>query len=189
MIKKVVLGVLFLIGLIYLLLPGPTSIQDIPAIPESVKSTEPGDTTQVSNVAAYFSNMRRKDVTHFYHQQFSYLSFLGIQIPPLKLNRPPEEAYMYIRDQQASTYLEEYVYPLRDSIFVNGFEPFNEHGKAYRAGATDIFIDGVFYDTKTTVRYFGSPMIWRILIYIGIWIGFYFMYKTIKEILKKKPWN
>jgi hypothetical protein len=188
-IKRVGLLVIFCLGLVYILWPGPSSIEDIPALPQSVKSTEPGDTTQVANVAAYFSNMRRKDVTNFYHQKFSYLNIFGIPIPPIKLNRPPEEAYTYIRDQQASTYLEEYVYPLRDSIYVNGFEPFNEIGKPYKLGATDIQIDGVFYDTKTTIRYYGSAVVWRLIVYIGIWVGAYFSYLTVKEIIKKKPWN
>lgn len=189
MIKKITLTLLFLFGLTYLLWPGPSSIQDIPALPESVKSTEPGDTVQNPNVAAYFSNLRRQEVTKFYRQQFSYLKIFGISISPIKLNRPPEEAYTYIRDQQPTTYLEEYVYPFRDSIYVNGFEPFDEKGKAYKKGATDIFINGNFYDTKTTIRYYGSSLIWRVLVYIGIWIGFYFMYLTVKEILKKKPWS
>jgi hypothetical protein len=189
MIQKIGLVLLFCLGLVYLMWPGPQTIRDIPALPESIKSTEPGDTTQVANVAAYFSNMRRQEVTDFYHRQFSYLTIFGVPIPPIKLNRPPEEAYTYIRDQQASTYLEEYVYPLRDSIYVNGFEPFNEQGKSYKLGATDIYIDGAFYDTKTTLRYYGSSMIWRLIVYIGIWIGGYFSYLTIKEILKKKPWN
>lgn len=189
LMPKISLALVFCLGLVYLLWPGPTSIGDVSALPDSVKSTEPGDTTQVTNVAAYFSNMRRKEVTSFYYQEFSYLTIFGIPIPPIKLNRPPEEAYTYIRDQQASTYLEEYIYPPRDSIYVNGFEPFNELGKPYKLGATDIFIDGVFYDTKTTIRYYGSSMVWRLIVYLGIWVGGYFSYLTIKEILRKKPWN
>jgi hypothetical protein len=122
-IQRVFFVAIFILGLVYMIWPGPTGINDIPALPDSVKSSEPGDTTQVANVAAYFSNMRRKEVTDFYRHQFGYLKIFGVVIPPIKLNRPPEEAYTYIRDQQASTYLEEYAYPLRDSIFVNGFEP------------------------------------------------------------------
>jgi hypothetical protein len=188
-IQRVFFVAIFILGLVYMIWPGPTGINDIPALPDSVKSSEPGDTTQVANVAAYFSNMRRKEVTDFYRHQFGYLKIFGVVIPPIKLNRPPEEAYTYIRDQQASTYLEEYAYPLRDSIFVNGFEPFNEQGKPYKLGATDIQIDGVFYDTKTTLRYYGSSLIWRLILYFGIWIGMYFTFQTIKEIVRKKPWN
>jgi hypothetical protein len=189
MTKKIIFTGLFFLGLIYLIWPGPSTIGDISALPQSTKSKEPGDTTQVTNVAAYFSNMRRQAVTRFYYQNFSYLNILGIPIPPIKLNRPPEESYTYIRDQQPSTYLEEYVYPFRDSIYVNGFEPFNEKGQPYKLGATDIYIEGAFYDTKTTIRYYGSSIVWRLIIYIGIWISFYFTYQTIREILRKKPWN
>lgn len=187
--KKVILVVLFLFGLTYVAWPGPSSINDIPPLPDSTKSTEPGDTTQVPNIAAYFSNYRRTEVTKYYRENFSYIKIFGIPVPPLRLNRPPEESYTFIRDQQATTYLEEYVYPLRDSIFVNGFEPFNENGKPYKTGATDIYIDGIFYDSKVTLRYYGSSLITRILIYAGIWVGGYFMYLTIGNVLKKKPWN
>ncbi len=83
MIKNVFLAILFLLGLTYLLLPGPSSVKDIAALPNSVKSSEPGDTIQVPNVAAYFSDMRRKEVTSFYLKEFSYLKIGGITIPPL----------------------------------------------------------------------------------------------------------
>lgn len=184
--RKIVLIVLFLMGIIYLVLPGPQSVGDIPQLSESLKSKEPGDTTQVPNISAYFSNQRREDVTNFYHEKFSYLSFLGIKIPAISLNHPPEEAYTYIRDQQASTYLEQYTYPLRDSLFVNGFEPFDINGKSYKRGATSIFIEGNYYDSKTNIRYYGSSVFMRVFIYIGIWLSFIFLWKLSKELLVNK---
>jgi hypothetical protein len=186
MIKKILLVVLFLIGLIYLVMPGPSSINDIQQLTDSLKSNEPGDTTQVSNIAAFFSNNRRKEVTDFYKDQFAYLKIFGVNIPPVKLNHPPEEAYNYIRDQQPSTYLEQYTYPLRDAIYVNGFEPFDVSGKPYKRGATSIFIEGNYYDTKTTIRYYGSSVIWRLLIYIGIWASILLLVNLSKQLLGKK---
>lgn len=182
MFKQVIFSLLFFAGFFYLIMPGPSSIGDIAPIPGSLKSKEPGDTIQVPNIAAYFSNDRRKEVTGFYTGEFTYLKFLGFSIPPIKLNHPPEEAYTYIRDQQASTYLEQYTYPLRDSIFVNGYEPFDINGKIYKRGATSIFIEGNYYDTKTTIRYYPSSVMWRIAIYFGIWISGYFLVKTAKLI-------
>src|SRR5258708_3548859 len=137
---RIVLIALFLVGLFYLLLPGPTKISDFPPLPGSLKSTEAGDTWQNPNNVAYFSKWWRSDVTAYYRKEYQKLNCpdTGLKIinpfcylPPIRLNRPPEEAYQYIRDQQQSTYLEEFTYPLRDSIFVNGFEPFDKNGKPF----------------------------------------------------------
>lgn len=186
MIKKTLLGFVFILGLVYLVWPGPTHTRDFPPLPDSLKSDEPGDTWENPNNAAYFSNFRRKDVMNFYLDQFSYLNIFGFKIPPLRFNHPPEESFTYIRDQQPSTYLEQLSYPLRDSIFINGFEPFDEQGKPYRIGATDIFIKGNFYETKTTIRYYGSPVFSRVIIYILIWVGAYFLYKLSKKAILEK---
>lgn len=163
---KYFLLLIFLLGLTYLIFPGPTSINDIPGLPGSLKSHEPGDTTQTPNIAAYFSNFRRESVTSFYKQTFSNLHF---NLPVFKFNHPPEEAFTYIRDQQPSTFLEEYSYPLRDSLYVNGFEPFDRTGKSYRRGATSIVIENTFFESKTTLRFYNSSIFWRIFVYIGIW--------------------
>ena len=168
--KRLITLLFFGLGLIYILWPTPSLDKNIPPLPQSLKSDEPGDTTQVKNVAAYFSNYRRSEAVKFYKDQFSYLNIFGFTIPPIRLNHPPEEAFTYIRDQQPSTFLEQYTYPLRDSLFVNGFEPFDEKGKPYRDGATDIYVNGSFYETKTTLRYFGSSAATRLVIYILIWI-------------------
>lgn len=186
MVLKVIILSIFLLGLTYLLLPGPKSINDIPPLPESLKSKEPGDTTQTPNIAAYFADLRRKEVIEYYKLKFSYLSFFGFKIPPIRLNHPPEEAYNYIRDQQASTYLEQFSYPLRDSIYINGYEPFDEKGKIYKRGATTIYIEGNYYDSKTTLRYYGSAIFMRAILYIGIWISGYYLYKLSKKLYLQK---
>ena len=163
---KFFLSVIFLLGFIYLIFPGPSSINDIPPLPDSLKSDEPGDTTQVPNTAAYFSNLRRKEIMDFYQEKLSYINILGFKISPIRLNHPPEESFTYIRDQQPSTYLEQFTYPFRDSVFINGFEPFDEKGKPYRLGATEIFIKGDYYQSKTNIRYYPSSVLYRILIYM-----------------------
>lgn len=181
MTKKIVLSVIFLLGLTYLLWPGPSYITDFSALPNSLKSEEPGDTYQHPNNAAYFSNLRRQSVINYYQNEFSYLNILGFKIPPLRSNHPPEEAFTYIRDQQPSTYLEQVSYPLRDSLFINGFEPFDEKGKPYREGATNIFVKDNFYESKTTLRYYGSSVASRIVIYLLIWISGFALYKLSKR--------
>lgn len=179
---KILLIVLFIAGLIYLILPGPTMISDIPALPNSLKSTEPGDTYQNPNNSAYFSNYFRKFVTGYYFNAFKSLSFGGL-LPPIKLNHPPEEAFSYIRDQQTSTYLEEYLYPLRDSLFVNGYEPFNQNGKPFYKGITHILIGKTYYNTKTTLRIYHSQVISRVIVYILFWTILLAALKVWKKVL------
>jgi hypothetical protein len=186
MILKKLLVLIFVIGLIYLVWPGPASINEIPELATSLKSDEPGDTTQNKNIAAYFSNNRREEVTGFYSGQFGYLNFLGFKIPPIRMNLPPEEAFTYIRDQQPSTYLEQFTYPFRDSLYVNGFEPFDEKGKEYRKGATQINIKGSYYLSKTTVRYYGSSVAVRVFLYILAWVCMILIYKLFRKALSDK---
>lgn len=184
--KKIILIIVFLLGLTYILWPGPEHISDFPPLPGSFKSDEPGDTYQNPNNAAYFSNLRRGEVTRFYGDKFSYLNIFGIKIPALNFNHPPEEAFTYIRDQQPSTYLEQFSYPLRDSLFVNGFEPFDLNGKPYREGATTIFVNDSFYESKTTLRYYGSPIPARVMIYLLIWGSGYLLLKLSKRAILEK---
>lgn len=173
MIKKYFLGILFALGLIYILYPGPTSINDFPPIPDSKKSIEEGDTIQIPNVAAYYSFWRREEITKFYRGVYEKKSFWPFIIPSIRLNHPPEYAYNYVRDQLKGTFLEEYTYPLRDSIFVNGLDKWvlTELEQSQHGFYNDtIHIDGVFYNSKTTLRFYNSSLISRIIVYLGIWI-------------------
>lgn len=170
---KAFLYTLFFLGLIYLLWPGPGSINDIPPIPNSLTSDEPGDTTQIPNVAAYFSVYKRDYITRFYYGEFNYLNILGFKIPPLRFNHPIEDASAKIRDQVRSTYLEEYVYPFRDSLFVNGYDKdiWNKLNHIKSDGQNELIeINGGIYNSKTTLRYYSSSFFFRTVVYIGIWV-------------------
>lgn len=186
MIKYFILAFIFIIGLMYLLFPGPESITDIPALPDSIKSDEPGDTYQNSNIAGFYGDKRRKFVTQFYQKSFEKLNFGGFPLPSIRLNHPPEEAYQYIRDQQRSTYLEQYLYPLRGYLFVSGYEPFNESGQKYNSSSYLLsFKDGI-YTTKVTIRYYPVPLINRLLIYSLYWIALLLLFYIIKAVRKEK---
>ncbi len=148
----------------------PQSINDFADLPNSSKSTEEGDTVQVPNVAAYYSDQRRVAVTQFYKQQFETLSIFGIKIPALRINRRVEEADQIIRDQIVSTYFEEYYYPLRSSFYVNGLEPVRDDGTLFFPAPVQLFHQGRDYTTKTTVRYYPSGLLVRLIVYIGIWL-------------------
>ncbi len=186
MIKKVALSIIFFVGLTYILWPGPSSTNDFPSLPDSLKSDEPGDTWENPDNAAYFSNFRREFVVNYYKDKFSHLNILGIKIPPLTTNHPPEEAFTHIRDQQQSTYLEQFAYPLREAIFVNGFEPFDEEGKPWREGATRIYTKDNYYETKTTIRYYGSSVPSRLAVYLLIWLSAFLLFKLTKKAILEK---
>lgn len=173
MIKKYSLGILFLLGLMYILYPGPNSIYDFPPIPNSLKSTEEGDTVQISNVAAYYSFWRRPEITNLYKKQYELINFWPLIFPSIKLNHPPEFSFTYVRDQLKSTFLEEYTYPLRDSLFVSGFDQkiYNDLQYIPHSFYSDtIHQDGVFYNSKTTLRFYPSSIFARIIVYLTLWI-------------------
>ena len=178
---------LFALGLIYLLWPGPKNISDFPPIPDSLKSGEPGDTYQSPNIAAYFSQMDRTQITKFYKDWFTKANF-GF-IPPIGLNHPPEESHQFVRDQQTTTFLEEYVFPLRGSIFVNGYEPVVENKLRNRTSnfyGNNIHINGNFYASKTTLRYHPVHIAWRLIVYFGIWISLLGIYRLTKKIWRER---
>jgi hypothetical protein len=170
--------------LIYLLMPGPSSIYDLPDLPNSMKSTLEGDTIQVPNVKGFFSDNYRDFATGFYRSAYQKTTLFPF--PPLRLNYPPEYAFTAIKDQTESTYLEEYVYPLRDSLYVNGLEPFDSATKKGRfTGATYVYEDDNHkFETKVTLRYYPSPMWARVLVWMGINISLVAVYVIGKKVFK-----
>lgn len=179
--SKFIFLIFALILLVYLFIPGPSSIDNFPALPNSVKSNLPGDTIQVPNVSAYFSNNFRSFVNNFYKE--SHKKQVLIPFSPIRLNYPPEFAYTAIKDQTRSTYLEEYVYPLRDSLFINGYEPFYENGKPKFFGSVKADEENNIYYNKTTLRYYPSSYIARFIVWLGIVLSILFIWKTGRRIL------
>ncbi|OGE14425.1 hypothetical protein A2111_03440 [Candidatus Daviesbacteria bacterium GWA1_38_6] len=177
----------FILGLAYIISPGPNSIDDFPPIPGSVKSNEPGDTYQVGNIAAYFSDFDRNGITEFYKTAYQNMYF-GFILPPVNLNYPPEFAKQAIRDEQKSTFLKEYVYPLKGSIFVNGYEPFIENelkNKSHNFIGDHIHINGRYFVSKTTIRYYPANIFAVIFVYFGIWITIYYLIKISRFAMKE----
>lgn len=179
---KILFAIFSLLLFIYMVLPGPSSINDFPVLPNSTKSTLEGDTIQVPNVAGYFSNNYRDFVTQFYRE--GYKSNTVFPFQPLRLNYPPEFAFTAIKDQTQSTYLEEYVYPLRDSIYVNGLEPLTEDGKPKFRGAIPFEIGEQRYKAKVTLRYYPSTIPVRLVVWAGITLSICLLWKMGKETLK-----
>lgn len=144
------LGIFVLILLaIYLILPVPQFPSDPPG---TLLSTEPADTESIYR-RAYYSNQSRSEVIGYYRQTFAP-SYVFLPFSQIRLNHPPEFAYELIRDQTRSSWLEELVHPLKDSIYINGYYP---------TKPTDqININGVHYIAKITVRYIPSHYLARL---------------------------
>ncbi|MDP3732997.1 MAG: hypothetical protein Q8Q91_00505 [Candidatus Daviesbacteria bacterium] len=167
--------------LIYMIWPGPGRIDQFPVLPFSEKSKLEGDTVQIPNVSAYFSNNFRDLVIPFYAGFYQNLT--KFPFPPLRLNYPPEVSWIAIKKHTDSTYLEEFIYPLRDSLYVNGFEPFEENGEPKYWGATKFEIGKNSWFTKTTLRFYPSSIWTRFLTWFGITLSLFLIYRLGKNIL------
>src|SRR3989344_8476435 len=141
-----------LVLLFYLSLPSP---QFPKPLADVYVSGEPAD-VETPLRRGYYTDYTRDDVLAHYQDQFKNSSFLGIPLPTYRLNYPPEEAQTLIRDQARSTFLEEIVHPLRESIYVNGFEPKQDKDM--------IFIEARSWRQKVIVRYAPSNVLYRLLV-------------------------
>jgi hypothetical protein len=173
---KAIYAVLFLFGTIYLVLPAPKSF---PPLLQGVKSTEPGDTVQITNVSAYYTDTSREEVVNFYQNYFSHSPFLGIPLPTFKLNHPPERIKEILRQTQQSTYVEEIVHPFRESLFISGFEwnndPFTKPEKRIK---NILSVDGRVYQFKVTLFYQESEIWQRLLVFYLTLGATYLLYQA-----------
>lgn len=167
--------------LIYLFLPEPHSINDFPPLPNSVKSTQAGDTWQIPNTIGYFSNNYRDEVMPFYVKQYANKSWVSFN--PIRLNYPPEFAFTAIKVETPSTYLEEIVYPLKGSLYVNGLEHFEKDSTPKFDGAYQFSLPEGKFNTKVTLRYYPSPLYVRFIVWIGINVAFIALWKVGKKVV------
>ncbi len=162
--------------------PGPARISDFYPLPNSTKSKLAGDNiAQVPNVAGYFSNNYREFVVPFYIKNYWQKSLLPF--PPLRLNHPPEFSWTVIKKHTDSTYLEELVYPLKSSLYVNGYEPFYSDSTPKFWGSSTFSVDGGAWYTKTTIRFYPSSFFARILVWLGTITCIYLTIRLSKKII------
>lgn len=160
-ILKAILFVFFLLLLIYVYPPSP----EFPKPPEgSVQSNEPAD-VESSLRRGYYTNLNREEVISHYQQEFNK----GFTVYTPRLNYPPEDAPLLIRDQTKSTFLEELAHPLRESIYINGFEPKSEEYAQY--------FNGVRYNQKIIVRYVPSSSWIRVGVLVLTFIAAFVLMK------------
>lgn len=132
-----------------------------------VQSFEPAD-VETPNRRGYYTNLTRAEVIAHYEKEFNE----GFNVYTPRLNYPPEDAPLLIRDQTKSTFLEEIVHPLRESIYINGFEPKTEEYAQ--------FYKGVRYNQKIIVRYVTSSLWVRFFVVTGSVVLLCFLIKEYK---------
>lgn len=180
---RVFFTIAFFIGTFYLLLPSP---KNFPPLPNSFKSIEPGDTWQIANVSAYYTDLPRQEVINYYYNYFSRSPFLQIPLITYKLNHPPERIKEILRDTQFTTFVEEIVHPLRESVFISGFEWNNDPFTAPERRAKNILIvNGKTYQFKVTLFYQESKIWQRLLVFYLILILIYLLILSYKGIFKR----
>lgn len=179
--KKILLFfsiIVFSIGCIYLSLPTPKT----PDLDTAIRSDEEGDTWQNPDQKGFYSNILRKEVMTEMRNKFS-ISLFGIRIPSYTLNYRPEDTREFVREQIPSYYLEEIVYPFRDSLFVNGWEPTNS--PIYRNLPAEsvpmIIYKDKIYLSKVTLKPVTSPVWARILVWFLVFPATYITFISLKR--------
>jgi len=181
-LKYLLVGVIYLLGLVYLTLPSPK----YPDLMYAVRSDEPGDTWQNPDQKGYYTNLTRSEVLGQMQSQF-VIKFLGYTIPSFRLNYRPEEAYELVRDQLNSYYLEEIVYPFRESLFVNGWEPTHSPrfvGKPEKEIPMISFHE-IPYLSKVTLKQTNSNVIFRVGVWTLTFPATYLVFISLKKSLDK----
>lgn len=160
-VSKIFTFLISIFLLIYILPPSP----EFPKPPSDfVQSFEPADTETLFR-RGYYTNLSRAEVINHYEREFNK----GFNVYTPRLNYPPEDAPLLIRDQTKSTFLEEITHPLRESLYINGFEPKTEEYAQY--------YKGIRYNQKIIIRYVPSPVWIRILVLVLIVVSSYFLIK------------
>lgn len=148
---------------VYLFSPTP----DFPPLPDSLLSAEPGDTVEIPGVWAYYTNLSRAEILDFYQQAFSRSAFFGLPLPVVTLNHPPEYGREAIRETTETTFLYELVHPLRDSMYLNGWDPAEDPDFKAADPTQVIEIEGTFYERKVILRYRDTAW-WARLMMMGL---------------------
>ncbi len=162
----ILLAIFNFLFLLYLVKPAP----QIPDLPNSLKSDLPGDTIQIPNVKGYFTNMSRTEVINFYKSVYG--SFTRIIV-----NHPPEKSKEVFVDTMQSYYLEEFVIPFKESLYINGFEWESDvFTKPEKRVANKLIYQGKEFKSKITIRTFPVSIPKRIFIFFFTEFIIYLIY-------------
>ncbi|HRS23103.1 MAG TPA: hypothetical protein P5562_03045 [Candidatus Woesebacteria bacterium] len=167
--KKYLFLIIFnLIAILYLIQPVP----NLPDLPQSVKSSLPGDTIQISHVRAYFTNLSRAEVIDFYRTHYRGLGRIII-------NHPPEKAKEIFVDTIQSYYLEEFILPFKESLYINGFEWENDvFTKPEKRIANKLIYENQTFKSKVTIRTFSTSISQRLMMLLLTEVILFFICKS-----------
>ena len=155
-----------LLGIFYLIKP----TRFPPDLPSSVISTLPGDTVQISNVKAYFTNLSRTEVMNFYKANYGGLFRIII-------NYPPEKAKEIFVDTMQSYYLEEFIIPFKESLYINGFEWEKDvFTKPEKRIVNKLIYSNQEFKSKITIRVFPTSIPKRLFVFFFSQIIIYLIY-------------
>jgi len=178
MIKKLLITILIVFNvlfIVYLVTPTPK----LKTLPDSVLSTLPGDTTQLTNVTGYYTNLSRTEVMNF------YLSFYTSPFL-IRLNHPPEKAKEIFRDTMQSYYIEEFIIPFKESLFINGYEWEKDvFTKPEKRIQNKLIYNNVTYPSKINTKLYIVPVFTRIAVFIISEIGICLIILCLKQFFKK----
>lgn len=174
-IPLITLIIFNLIAIFYLITPSP----QLPDLANSVKSDLPGDTVQIENVSAYFTNMTRTEVINFYKSHYSGPFRIN-------LNHPPEKAKKIIVDTIPSYYFEEFILPFKESLYINGFEWANDvFTKEENRIKNKIIYQEKEYKSKITIRTFPNNITQRLIAFFFTELSIIAAFYLIKSVFKK----
>lgn len=158
MVKKILIAIFVLfnaLSLTYLLIPTPI----LKPLPNSARSNEPGDTIQLKNVSAYYTNLSRTEVINFYKSVYTSPIII-------RLNHPPELSKTIIKDTIQSYYLEELSIPFKESLYINGYEWENDvFTKPEKRIKNKLFFEGKEYRSKITLKIIPTSVFTRIFVF------------------------
>lgn len=181
MFKKLLTAIfaLFCIsGILYLALPDYNF--PVPP-PDAIISQEPAD-LETPLRRGYFTDFSRAEVLSWYGKQFDHTHIFGIELklPTLLFNYPPENAQTLIRDQTASTFLQEYVHPFRESVYINGDKP------AIYADKPAFIVNGETRQRKIIIRSVGSNFLVREALFVASMLALIVLYNGYRKLFRKE---
>lgn len=174
---------LYLAGSYYLTRSDPV----LPDLDESVRSDEPGDSWQHPDQKAFYTYRdSRPEILGELQRKFSLLDSWTNRLA-YRLNYRPEEVGELVRDQLRSYYLEEVVHPLRESMYINVWQPDKSPAlEEKQREAEKMYFKEVFYPVKVTLRpQFSSPFP-RLLVWTFIFPLSYLVFQSLKKAFNEK---
>ncbi len=164
-----------IIFVIYLISPTPT----LKPLPHSVLSTLPGDTTQLKNVTGYYTNLSRSEVMNFYQSLYSFPLLI-------RINHPPEKAKEIFRDTMQSYYIEEFIIPFKQSLFVNGYEWEKDvFTKPEKRIQFKLIYNNITYQSKINTKVYDTSIYIRLIVLFASEIGIYLIFWCYSRFFKK----